>query len=159
MQYQPNSSVNEQSQPAAAAAVVVPLAPITIQSTAVAAATTEQQLPSSLGSTLATDSSSGKLLPPSSISAESASGLQQVAQSVKLCVANQNGEQTHFQIKRITAFSRLFTAYCTRNGIQPNTVRFLFDGQRLAPEKTPTDFEMQDGDVIDVVVYQTGGVV
>ena len=38
-----------------------------------------------------------------------------------------------------------------------NSVRFLFDGQRLSANQTPQELEMEDGDVIDVMVEQQGG--
>jgi len=36
-------------------------------------------------------------------------------------------------------------------------LRFLFDGERVQKEQTPTQLEMADGDVIDAVVEQVGG--
>ncbi len=38
-----------------------------------------------------------------------------------------------------------------------DSVRFLFDGQRLNPQQTPADLEMEDEDEIDAMVQQTGG--
>ena len=38
-----------------------------------------------------------------------------------------------------------------------NSVRFLFDGNRVSANQTPADLEMEDGDVIDVMVEQQGG--
>ena len=32
---------------------------------------------------------------------------------------------------------RLMTAFCDRQGKAPNTVRFLFDGERVNPTDTP----------------------
>jgi small ubiquitin-related modifier len=43
-------------------------------------------------------------------------------------------------------------AYCARQAISPNTVRFLFDGERLQESATPKDLEMEDGDEIDAMV-------
>jgi len=36
-------------------------------------------------------------------------------------------------------------------------VRFLFDGERITKEQTPTQLGMENGDEIDVVIEQTGG--
>lgn len=36
-------------------------------------------------------------------------------------------------------------------------MRFVFDGQRLRPESSPAELEMEDGDVIDVMIEQLGG--
>ncbi len=71
-------------------------------------------------------------------------------------------------------------AYCTRQGVQFSSLRFLFDGNRLQPEQCPRDVDLEDNDVIgkrylgslvcngsnislflplfaDAVVSQTGG--
>ena len=47
-------------------------------------------------------------------------------------------------------------AFCNRQGVAPNSVRFLFDGQRINATQTPQELEMEDGDVIDVMVEQRG---
>ncbi len=31
----------------------------------------------------------------------------------------------------------------------PNAMRFLIDGQRIVPDKTPADLDLEDGDQID----------
>ena len=48
-------------------------------------------------------------------------------------------------------------AFCQRQGVNLNAVRFLFDGNRINPSQTPEQLEMEDGDVIDVMVEQQGG--
>ena len=47
-------------------------------------------------------------------------------------------------------------AFCQRQGVAINSVRFLFDGERLSANQTPRELEMEDGDVIDVMVEQMG---
>jgi small ubiquitin-related modifier len=37
-------------------------------------------------------------------------------------------------------------------------VRFSFDGNRLNPDATPNDLDMEDQDTIDAMVEQTGGI-
>ena len=37
------------------------------------------------------------------------------------------------------------------------SVRFLFDGNRISPNQTPEELDMEDNDVIDVMVEQQGG--
>ena len=56
-----------------------------------------------------------------------------------------------------TPLQKLMNAFCNRNGVAMNSVRFLFDGNRVNPNQTPADLEMEDGDVIDVMVEQQGG--
>ena len=53
--------------------------------------------------------------------------------------------------KKTTALSKLMNAFCQRQGVNLNAVRFLFDGERIAPHQTPADLGMEDGDVIDAV--------
>ena len=36
------------------------------------------------------------------------------------------------------------------------SVRFLFDGERINERQTPQDLDMEDNDVIDVMVEQVG---
>ena len=42
-------------------------------------------------------------------------------------------------------------------GLTASSVRFLFDGEAVAPEDTPESQEMEEGDAIDVMHQQTGG--
>lgn len=48
-------------------------------------------------------------------------------------------------------------AYCSRQGLQSQAVRFLYDGERLKEDSTPDQLHMEDGDVVDAVAQQTGG--
>ncbi|KAL8449353.1 hypothetical protein Emag_003643 [Eimeria magna] len=68
-----------------------------------------------------------------------------------------DGSEVYFKIKRRTKLEKLMTAYCNRLGQSIDSVRFLYDGERVKPEKTPMDLGIEDGDVIDAMVQQTGG--
>ena len=70
---------------------------------------------------------------------------------------SQDGSEVYFKIKRRTKLEKLMTAYCNRLGQSIDSVRFLYDGERVKPEKTPMDLGIEDGDVIDAMVQQTGG--
>lgn len=48
-----------------------------------------------------------------------------------------NNNEVFFKIKRTTALKKLMDAFCDRQGKMPNTVRFLFDGQRVQPTDSP----------------------
>ena len=48
-------------------------------------------------------------------------------------------------------------AYCKRQGLSSASVRFVFDGNRVNGSETAEQLEMDDQDVIDVLVEQTGG--
>lgn len=48
-----------------------------------------------------------------------------------------NNNEVFFKIKRTTQLKKLMDAFCDRQGKQPSTVRFLFDGTRVRPEDSP----------------------
>jgi small ubiquitin-related modifier len=48
-------------------------------------------------------------------------------------------------------------SYCERQGKSIDSVKFMFDGQRVQNAHTPNDLEMEDNDTIEVVVAQIGG--
>ncbi|XP_012657590.1 small ubiquitin-related modifier 1 [Otolemur garnettii] len=43
------------------------------------------------------------------------------------------------------------------NGVPMNSLRFLFEGQRIADNHTPKELGMEEEDVIEVYQEQTGG--
>jgi len=57
--------------------------------------------------------------------------------AINLKVVGQDGNETFFKCKKTTPFQKLMNAYCTRQGISMNSVRFLFDGERILPTHTP----------------------
>jgi small ubiquitin-related modifier len=72
-------------------------------------------------------------------------------------VASQDGNEVFFKIKRNTEFGKLMQAYCSRIDADPHSVRFLYDGQRIQSTDTPKSLEMEEEDIIDAVLQQTGG--
>ena len=53
--------------------------------------------------------------------------------------------------------SKIIDAYTKRLGINTANVRFLVDGKRISPNDTPKTLEMEDGDIVDCQLEQTGG--
>jgi|Transcript_73082 small ubiquitin-related modifier len=78
-------------------------------------------------------------------------------QQISIKVVNAEGAEVYFKIKRSTPLRKLMDAYCKKQGINRTSVRFHFDGRRIEDEKTAEDYEMEDDDVIDAMVEQTGG--
>ena len=76
----------------------------------------------------------------------------EVSAQIKLTVVSQDGNEIYFQIKETTPLQKLMHAYCNRQGIAPNKIRFLFDGNCINETETPQQLEMVDGDIIDVMV-------
>ncbi|KAL1883846.1 hypothetical protein VTK73DRAFT_7634 [Phialemonium thermophilum] len=68
-----------------------------------------------------------------------------------------NNNEVFFKIKRSTKLEKLMLAFCERQGKSLNSVRFLFEGQRVQPTDTPDTLEMQDGDTLEVHQEQVGG--
>lgn len=77
---------------------------------------------------------------------------------INLKVKGQDGNEVFFRIKRSTQLKKLMNAYCDRQSVEINSIAFLFDGRRLRGEQTPDELEMEDGDEIDAMLHQTGGV-
>ncbi|EJT98153.1 small ubiquitin-related modifier [Dacryopinax primogenitus] len=78
-------------------------------------------------------------------------------QPINVKVVTSTGDEVFFKIKRNTKMSKLKGAYAQRVGKDVQTIRFLYDGERLGEDETPASLEMQDGDTIDVMVEQVGG--
>ncbi|KAJ4394297.1 SUMO protein smt3 [Gnomoniopsis smithogilvyi] len=68
-----------------------------------------------------------------------------------------NNNEVFFKIKRSTKLEKLMNAFCERQGKTLQSVRFLFEGQRVQPTDTPDTLEMQDGDTLEVHQEQVGG--
>ncbi|GAB7366046.1 hypothetical protein MBLNU230_g7615t1 [Neophaeotheca triangularis] len=68
-----------------------------------------------------------------------------------------NNNEVFFKIKRTTQLKKLMDAFCERQGKSPQTVRFLFDGQRVVGTDNPETLDMQDGDTLEVHQEQIGG--
>jgi small ubiquitin-related modifier len=79
------------------------------------------------------------------------------SEHINLKVVSQDGSEVYFKIKKTTQLRKLMDAYCSRQAINPNSIRFLFDGQRVREDQTPKELGMEDNDVIDAVLQQTGG--
>ena len=74
--------------------------------------------------------------------------------SVVLKVVSQDGNEVHFKLKSTTKMQKIMDAFCTKQGTTIAHTRFLYDGQRVMGDQTPTDLGMEDNDVIDAVVQQ-----
>lgn len=50
-----------------------------------------------------------------------------------------DGNEVYFKVKKTTIFSKVMAAYCKKVGAEPDSVRFLFDGQRIQGSQTPEE--------------------
>ena len=76
---------------------------------------------------------------------------------LNLKVKGQDGNEVFFKIKKGTTLKKLMSAYCERQSVDINAVRFFFDGNRVRADQTPSELEMEDGDEIDAMLEQVGG--
>jgi len=73
-------------------------------------------------------------------------------------VKGQDNSIIQFKIKKGTPFRKLMTAYCEKQGVQLDSMRFKFDGVPIGLNDTPTSLEIEDDDTIEAYLPQTGGV-
>jgi len=76
---------------------------------------------------------------------------------IQLKVRDQHGTEVQFKIKRGAKLTKLMQAYCQRIGNQPDHVRFMVDGERISGDDTAENLGLDDDDMIDVAVEQSGG--
>ncbi|EEB08678.1 hypothetical protein SJAG_03843 [Schizosaccharomyces japonicus yFS275] len=79
------------------------------------------------------------------------------AEHINLKVVGQDNNEVFFKIKKTTEFGKLMKIYCARQGKSMSSLRFLVDGERIRPDQTPAELEMEDGDQIEAVLEQLGG--
>lgn len=76
---------------------------------------------------------------------------------IKVKVVAQDGNEIHFKVKKTTQLKKLKESYCQRQGVPLNSLKFLFEGQKIADNHTPEELEMEEDDVIEVYQEQMGG--
>ncbi|OCT52159.1 Ubiquitin-like protein SMT3 [Cladophialophora carrionii] len=62
-----------------------------------------------------------------------------------------------FKVKGSTKLGKVVKKFCDYQGKEPETVKFLFDGERIRGGETPDDLEMENGDIIEMKSEQIGG--
>ncbi|MBN3271177.1 SUMO1 protein, partial [Polyodon spathula] len=78
------------------------------------------------------------------------SGDKKDGEYIKLKVILQNSSAIHFKMKMTTHLKKLIESYCQIQGVPMNSLRFLFEGQRIVDNRTPKELGMQDENVIEV---------
>jgi small ubiquitin-related modifier len=79
------------------------------------------------------------------------------AEHLQLKGKDQHGAEVQFKIKKATPLRKLMDAYCQRLGMNSTQVRFMVDGERISADDTAEKLGLEDEDLIDVAVEQTGG--
>lgn len=75
---------------------------------------------------------------------------------ITIRIRDQAGEVTFFRVKKDTLMSNIFNCYATRKGVDLKNLRFLLDACNIIPNSTPKSLELEDHDLIDVILEQTG---
>ncbi|KAI3405791.2 SUMO2 [Candida oxycetoniae] len=74
-----------------------------------------------------------------------------------LRVTDKDNNNIQVQIKSDTKMKKVMNAYCRRHGKNPLSTRFLVDGARIQPEDTPDSLGLDNDDIIEASIEQTGG--
>ncbi|KAN0060071.1 SUMO protein smt3 [Thecaphora frezii] len=78
-------------------------------------------------------------------------------EQLNIKVKDVNGNEVFFKVKKNTRLHKLKLAYADKMGKPVNSVRFIFDGQRIGDDDTAETLGMEDSDEIDAMIEQTGG--
>lgn len=78
-------------------------------------------------------------------------------QTLTVKVKGLNEEEVGFRVKNNTKLGKIFEVFASHFGLSIDSLRFVFDGQRLKAENTPKEIGILDGEVIEAVSEQLGG--
>jgi len=76
---------------------------------------------------------------------------------IQVKVVGQDRSEVHFKVKMNTHLSKVKKHYAERQGVPLESLRFMFEGNRITDDETPKRLDMQNGDIIEVYQEQTGG--
>ncbi|KAL8286834.1 hypothetical protein RQP46_004362 [Phenoliferia psychrophenolica] len=66
-------------------------------------------------------------------------------------------ESVAFTCKKTTLFKKILKHYAAKKGQHPSVYRLIFEGQNVVGTDTPETHDLEDGDIIEVHLSQTGG--
>ena len=75
---------------------------------------------------------------------------------IYIFVVTQDGAKIKYSWHENKPLDKLMKDFCERHGVASNSVRFLFDGNRINGTQTPSELRMWPYDEIDVMVEQQG---
>ena len=96
-------------------------------------------------------------LSSSSSSSTTTPSLDTDVKHIRLSAISQSGDSLQFKVRMTTPLQKVIDAYCSRMSISEEHVRFLYDGVRVDGKGTAESHGMEDEDILDVVLQQTGG--
>ena len=78
--------------------------------------------------------------------------------TIHIKISSQTNEDIVFKVKTSTTFEKILEKYCDRFNIKnKGQVRFLHDGIKIDFSKSPSDLNLEDGDIVECVTEQEGG--
>ena len=66
--------------------------------------------------------------------------------------------QMSFKIRMTTKMIKPKEMFCNAHNLRSQSVRLFFEGRRISDTDSPNDLDLKDGDDIDVLTEQAGGV-
>ena len=83
-------------------------------------------------------------------------GDEKEGEYIKLKVIGQDSSEIHFKVKMTTHLKKLKESYCQRQGVPTNSLKFFFEGQRIADNHVLKELRIEEEYVIEVYQEQTG---
>nr|XP_053775366.1 small ubiquitin-related modifier 1-like [Desmodus rotundus] len=75
---------------------------------------------------------------------------------ITLKVIGQDHSEIHFKVQMTAHLKKLKESYCQRQDVPMNSLRFLFEHQRIADNHNPKEVRIEEEDVIEVYQEHTG---
>ncbi|KAL5705262.1 hypothetical protein ACHQM5_023590 [Ranunculus cassubicifolius] len=80
---------------------------------------------------------------------------------IRLKVKNQHDKNKDavfvMKMRKTTKLKKLMATYSDHLQMDFGEISFVFDGRRIKDDQTPNDLEMEEGDIIDAMLYMCGG--
>ncbi|KAK0183582.1 hypothetical protein F5146DRAFT_1009582 [Armillaria mellea] len=71
---------------------------------------------------------------------------------LNLIVQSNTGDEKAFRLKNTTPLGRVFRAFACSSGKDVESLRFIYEGERINALKMPAMYGMADGDIIDIMI-------
>ncbi|EME45090.1 hypothetical protein DOTSEDRAFT_99059, partial [Dothistroma septosporum NZE10] len=84
-------------------------------------------------------------------------GAPPTAHIVNVTMKHQNGHELVFKMKLTTKIGKAMDGFSARMQREVKTMRFLFDGERINPNSTLHDLDVDDDCQVEVFEEQIGG--
>ncbi|KZV98881.1 hypothetical protein EXIGLDRAFT_831882 [Exidia glandulosa HHB12029] len=84
---------------------------------------------------------------------------EQKQEKFQITLKHQSGQTVKFLVKPSTVFQKIFASFHEQTHTQAGTLKFIYNGQRVRPEDTPAQFEMEEDDEPEIEAHaeQVGG--